>query len=161
MHRNWRYLSAFYTLCPLFRLQPWRSSAARPAPATPSRRLLPLPPLSPSRRRPRTFWTFSVRVPLWSLVCADSRFNSINSGIVYPVGVASPPPMTASDNNNRASEDLLQLAGNPFANMLNGRALINILRRKKFKKFKSVANYSIGWAFLAEAGTLKNRVGEV
>ncbi len=39
------------------------------------------------------------------------------------LGVASPPPALAAGGNDRASEDLLQLAGNPFANMLNGKCL--------------------------------------
>jgi hypothetical protein len=41
--------------------------------------------------------------------------------------VASPPPALASGGNDRASEDLLQLAGNPFANMLNGKWLYCVL----------------------------------
>ena len=35
-----------------------------------------------------------------------------------PVAAAAPAP---AYNDGKASDDLLQLAGNPFANMLNGR----------------------------------------
>ena len=64
-------------------------------------------------------------------LCLKEAFTDLFSGVSAPANSAAAPSFSAAAYtapaavDGKASDDLLQLAGNPFANMLNGKSRLN------------------------------------